>query len=112
MVDFLWLVIALPLFGAVVLLLFGKRLGEPTAGRIGTLMVATSFLIAVIAALPAFGGDMQAETVYLFELIPSLGVNFSLLWDPLSGMMTLMITGFGDLVHIYVAVCMTGDKRF
>lgn len=112
MVDFLWLVIALPLFGAVVLLLFGKRLGEPTAGRIGTLMVATSFLIAVIAALPAFGGDMQAETVYLFEWIPSLGVNFSLLWDPLSAMMTLVITGVGTLIHIYGAGYMHGDKRF
>ena len=28
----LWIVPALPLFGAVVLLLFGKRIGEPRRG--------------------------------------------------------------------------------
>ncbi len=36
LLDLIWIVPALPLFGAVVLLLFGKRIGEPFAGWIAT----------------------------------------------------------------------------
>jgi hypothetical protein len=32
LLDLVWLVPALPLLGAVVLLFFGKRIGEPVAG--------------------------------------------------------------------------------
>ena len=34
--DLIWLVPALPLFGAAFLLLFGKRIGEPIAGWIAS----------------------------------------------------------------------------
>ena len=39
LLDLIWIVPALPLFGAVVLLLFGKRIGEPFAGWIATALV-------------------------------------------------------------------------
>ncbi len=112
MVDLIWLVIALPLLGAVGLLFLGKRIGEPNSGRIATLLVIASFFIALIAALPAFGGDFEGENIFLFEWLPSLGVNFSLLWDPLSAMMTLVVTGVGALIHIYGTGYMDGDSRY
>ena len=34
LLDLAWIIPALPAFGAVVLLLFGKRIGEPIAGWI------------------------------------------------------------------------------
>ena len=40
LLDLVWIVPALPLLGAVVLLLFGKRIGEPLAGWIATGLVA------------------------------------------------------------------------
>ena len=40
---------AFPALGAVVLLLFGKRIGEPKAGWIATAMMALSFVASVIA---------------------------------------------------------------
>ena len=49
LLDLAWVIPALPAFGAVVLLLFGKRLGEPLAGWIGTLMMALAFVASVIA---------------------------------------------------------------
>ena len=39
LLDLIWIVPALPLLGAVVLLLFGKRIGEPAAGWIATSLV-------------------------------------------------------------------------
>jgi NADH-quinone oxidoreductase subunit L len=112
MVDLIWLVIALPLAGAVGLLLFGKRIGEPNSGRIGSVLVVASFLVALAAALPAFAGNLEPENVLLFEWLPALGVKFSLLWDPLSAMMTLVVTGVGALIHIYSTGYMHGDVRY
>ena len=53
MVDLIWLTIALPLAGMIVLGLFGKRIGEPGAGIVGTLTVAGSFGVAVAASAKA-----------------------------------------------------------
>ena len=39
LLDLAWIIPALPAFGAVVLLLFGKRIGEPKAGWIATAMI-------------------------------------------------------------------------
>ena len=44
MLDVLWLIPAFPLAGFLIILLFGRRLGEPLAGCIATLMVAASFV--------------------------------------------------------------------
>lgn len=112
MVDLIWLVIALPLAGAVGLLFFGKRIGEPNSGRIGSALIVISFFVALVAALPAFAGDLEPENVLLFEWLPALGVRFSLLWDPLSAMMTLVVTGVGALIHIYGTGYMHGDVRY
>jgi NADH-quinone oxidoreductase subunit L len=38
--DLAWLIPVFPAFGAVVLLLFGKRIGEPRAGYLATAMMA------------------------------------------------------------------------
>ena len=38
--DFTWVIPALPALGAVVLLLFGKRIGEPKAGWLATATIA------------------------------------------------------------------------
>ena len=40
LLDLAWLIPAFPAFGAVVLLLFGKRIGEPKAGWFATAMIA------------------------------------------------------------------------
>ena len=47
MLDVVWLVPALPLLGFLVILVFGRRLGDPRAGWFATAMVAASFLVTV-----------------------------------------------------------------
>ena len=48
LLDLVWIVPALPLFGAVVLLLFGKRIGEPIAGWIATGLMMLSFVASLV----------------------------------------------------------------
>ena len=46
MLDLVWLIPALPLFGFLVLAAAGRRIGEPTAGYLATLCVGASFVVA------------------------------------------------------------------
>ena len=112
MIDFLWLVIALPLAGAVLLHLLGRFLREPLAGWVASAAIGGSFLVALAAALPFFAGTGEAETVLLWEWMPALGARMELLWDPLSALMTLIVTGVGALIHIFAIGYMGGDERF
>ncbi len=112
MTDFLWLIIALPALGTVFLHFFGRRIGEPVAGWIASAMIGSSFVIGLIAAVPFFRGDAHPETVHLFDWIPGLGASAELLWDPLSALMVLVVSGVGTLIHIYSVGYMHGDERF
>ena len=111
MIDYLWLLIALPLLGSLTLILFGRRFGEPAAGWFASALVVIPFFYALAMAL-RFVGGAESETVHLFSWIPLLGVNASLLWDPLSALMSLVVTGVGALIHIYSVGYMHGDERF
>ena len=46
-IDVVWLIPALPLAGFLLILLFGRRLGEPVAGYLATAMVGGSFVVTV-----------------------------------------------------------------
>ena len=111
MIDYLWLLIALPLLGALTLVVFGKRIGEPASGWLASALVVVSFLLGVILIVPLLGGG-ESEHVYVFSWIPVLGADVSLLWDPLSALMTMIITGVGGLIHIYSIGYMHGDERY
>jgi len=112
MTDYIWLIIALPALGTVFLHFFGRRIGEPYAGWIASAMIGSSFVIGLIAAVPFFQGEAHAETVYLFDWIPALGAEAELLWDPLSALMVLVVSGVGTLIHIYSIGYMHGDQRY
>jgi len=111
MIDYLWLLIALPLLGAATLILFGKRIGEPASGWLASTLVLIPFVIAAVLTVP-FLNEGEPETVFLFAWIPMVGANASLLWDPLSALMTLIVTGVGSLIHIYSVGYMHGDERY
>ncbi len=112
MIDFLWLVIALPLAGAVLLHFFGRYLKEPLAGWLASAAIGGSFLVALTAALRFFAGNGEAETVLLWDWMPAIGARMELLWDPLAALMTLVVTGVGALIHIFAIGYMAGDERF
>jgi NADH-quinone oxidoreductase subunit L len=108
----IWLIILLPAIGAVVLHFVGRRIGEPIAGWVASSMIGLSFLIGLIAAIPLFQGTAEAHVVHVFDWIPALGASAELLWDPLSALMVLVVSGVGALIHIYSIGYMHGDERF
>ncbi len=116
MAELVWLIPALPLTGFLIILIAGRRLGEPRAGWIATLMVGASFLVTAGVFFDLLGRDEadRAEIVTLFSWIPvgSLQVDLAFLADPLSITMALFVTGIGSLIHLYAIGYMHGDPRF
>ncbi|MEX1094220.1 MAG: NADH-quinone oxidoreductase subunit L [Acidimicrobiia bacterium] len=112
MIDFIWLIIALPLLSAVLLHFLGRYLGEPLSGWLATVAIGASFVFALVAALPFFEGGAEASTVPLWEWMPAVGASFEIQWDPLSAMMALVVTGVGTLIHVFAISYMHGDERF
>ena len=116
MTSALWLLPAFPLFGAIVLMVFGRRLGEPRSGWFAAAMPIASFLVTVSVYfdLLSRSSEERNEVVTLFSWIPvgALNIDVGLLADPLSITMALFITGIGSLIHLYAIGYMHGDPNF
>ena len=116
MLDLVWLIPALPLAGFLLLLVAGRRLGEPKAGWVATLASAASFVVTVGVFVDLLGEDAhdRHHVVKLFEWLPVGGfsVDVSFLADPLSITMALFVTGVGSLIHLYSIGYMHGDPKY
>ena len=103
MVELVWLIPAFPLLGFLVLLVAGRKLGEPGAGIFATLMMGGSFLsaVAVFAGLVDRNESDRFYELTLLEWIPSgdFSVDVGFLADPLAITMTLFILVDFVLVH-------------
>ncbi|HEV3327908.1 MAG TPA: NADH-quinone oxidoreductase subunit L [Acidimicrobiales bacterium] len=95
--------LAFALGGFVVLVTFGRRLGEPVAGWVATAAIAGAFVCAVVTWLGLLGRSDRTVTITLFDWLPLAGsqVKVALLVDPLSVTMCLFITGVSALIHLY-----------
>ncbi len=116
MAELVWLIPAFPLFGFIVLLLFGRRLGEPAAGYFASLMVFASFAVTAAIYFDFLGqpSEERSEVVTLFTWLPvgEFQVDLAFLADPLSIVMCLFITGIGGLIHLFSIGYMHGDPKF
>jgi len=102
--------ISLPLIGAAINGVFGKRMPKFFVGTLATLMVFTSFLLG----LTLFRGLDKTTIVHLFQVAKfddfTLDANFQL--DSLSIWMTLIITGIGSLIHLFSMGYMSHDEGY
>ncbi|GGD20681.1 NADH-quinone oxidoreductase subunit L [Nocardioides daphniae] len=116
--SLLWLVIGLPLLGALVLLLGGPL----TRGAIdrwghwlGTATVAGSFVLSLTLFLALLGRDeaerQVGQELWTWFSAGSVEVGMDLLYDPLSALFLLLITGVGALIHVYSIGYMEHDER-
>ncbi|MGY1670120.1 NADH-quinone oxidoreductase subunit L [Geodermatophilus sp. SYSU D00710] len=107
-----WLVIALPLLGAAVLLLGGRRT-DAWGHLLGTATVVVSFVLALLCTVQLAGLEERSVDAELFTFVSagSLDVSAGLLVDPLSAAFMLLITGVGALIHVYSIGYMAHDPR-
>ncbi len=115
MSQWLWALPALPLAGALVLGLFGRRLGRGNVALIACASIAASCLLAIFAVLPMtlvglFTTDIGPQRLAHSTLSQSLGTWFEggdvsiaagLVVDHLSGVMAVVVTLVGFLIHLF-----------
>ncbi len=106
-----WLLIALPLLGAAVLLLGGRRT-DRWGHLLGVATVLASFVLAVFCTIELAGVEERSVNVdlFTFNATGELDVRAGLLYDPLSAVFVLLITGVGSLIHIYSVGYMAHDE--
>jgi len=116
MLDLIWLIPALPLAGFLLIVVLGRKLGEPGAGIVATLMTAGSFAVTagVYFELLSRTAAERSHVVTLFSWLPvgSLSIDMAIIADPLSITMALFVTGIGSLIHLYAIGYMHGDPKF
>ena len=113
-----WLLIALPLAGAAVLLLGGRRT-DGWGHLLGCATVLAAFGWGVRLFVDLLGRDPHHRVIHerLFSWVPvaQLQVDFGLQLDQLSVCFVLLITGVGFLIHLYSIGYMAHDpgrRRF
>ncbi|HEY4423605.1 MAG TPA: NADH-quinone oxidoreductase subunit L [Pyrinomonadaceae bacterium] len=135
MQKYIWLVPLLPLIGAAINGLLGRKLrfSEQIIGGIAVGSVALAFLISVAAVYSyGFGGHAEWPKPYLtsqdgfsFDWIPGgavsvnhgaqyalLNVEWSYQLDPLSSIFMLIVTGVGLCIFVFATGYMHGETGF
>ena len=111
-----WLLIALPLAGAAILLLGGRRT-DRWGHLLGSATVVAAFVLGLLCTVQLTGVEGRSVQVDLFTFMQTgtLDVRAGLLFDPLSALFVLLITGVGALIHVYSIGYMAHDagrRRF
>jgi NADH-quinone oxidoreductase subunit L len=121
--DSIWLIPLFPLFGALVMLLVGRKLdpqGPAEGSRAKVVvsllcpgMVLVSFVFSALAVLQLIAKPGRVHEVVQFTWLAGLPfttqahtlgrftADWGFLLDPLSGVMILVVTGIGFLIHVY-----------
>jgi NADH-quinone oxidoreductase subunit L len=109
-------ILAAPLVGFLALGIFGGRLPRVAVSVIGCGVVAVAFLLAVWQFISMLGvpPEQRVSVVTLWTWLTSgrLDISLSLLLDPLSAIMLLIVTGVGFLIHVYSIGYMEDDPGY
>ncbi|MBV9309259.1 MAG: NADH-quinone oxidoreductase subunit L, partial [Solirubrobacterales bacterium] len=114
--TFGWLVLLCPLVGTVVISLSYRRLPGRLAGWLGTLAIALSFVFSVcmFIALERHSPEHRQFTSSLWNYANTVGLDakLSILVDPLSVFMALVVSGVSALIHLYSVAYLTTDRGY
>ncbi len=116
--SYLWLIIALPLLGAIVNGLIGRHMGKGNVALVGIGALVAAFAVSLIAFSALFRGEVLHLRGGTWFSVPGSGgrplvdVAWGLLFDRLSGTLALVVTGVGSLIHVYSASYMSHEDDF
>src|SRR5947208_487213 len=113
MLDHIWLVPLLPAAGALVQLLFGRKLPNWAVSLVSVGLPGVSFLCALGCFNELLSQPEHTFATTIYSWLPAgayhltsgalahVNVNVGCQLDPLSAVMLLVVTGVGFLIHIY-----------
>ncbi len=116
MLEWLWIIPALPFAGSLLLALAGARMARRViafigAGAVGLAAVITGLVaVAFISSVPA--GGSYTQTVWTWLDIAGFRPSVSFHLDALSLVMILVVTFVGFLIHLYSTEFMIDDENY
>ena len=111
----LGLIPLLPFLGATVLMLFGRKWARDTVFIVAALAIGAACMVsmyAFFAALPDAGPGGLQDVVRTWIATGDLHVDLAFRMDALSGVMCLVITFIGFLIHVFSAGYMADDPDY
>ena len=115
MITAAWVCLFSPLATAVLITLGGSRMSRRASGYLSTLSVAVSFVAAAIAFFSILGDPAEERshlsTSWTWLAAGDFEVGLTLLVDPLSIFMMLIVSGVGALIVGYSIGYMDGENE-
>jgi len=113
MLNFIYLIPALPFAGFIILALIGRRLPNVIIASVGVGSVGMSALLSVLIAIdftshPPEGREL-IQALWTWMQVDGFSSSVSLYIDPLSLIMILVITIVGFFIHVYSAEFMLAE---
>ncbi|HEX9056716.1 MAG TPA: NADH-quinone oxidoreductase subunit L [Ktedonobacterales bacterium] len=110
------IILLLPAAGFVALGLVGRWLPRWVISVVGCGVVLAAFVLAAVNFSVLQGTSLAARssdaTIWNWVTSGQLSINFGALYDPLSAVMLLVVTGVGFLIHVYSIGYMEGDPGY
>ncbi len=117
------LITLLPLVGFVALGLFGRKYFRRSSGVIGTGLVLVSTGLALLVAWQFFFGTgseslaLRSHSLLMLKadwlpFSPHLSIDLSVIIDPISVMMIVVVSFISLMVHVFSLGYMKGEERF
>jgi NADH-quinone oxidoreductase subunit L len=109
-----WLIPVLPLAGALINGLFGKRFTKSVAAAIALVFTGASFLFACAHGymLVHSGADALETSYGTWIRAGAFSADFGIYLDHLSLVMILVVTGIGFLIHVYSVAYMEHEGGY
>ncbi len=101
-----------PLIGFLINSFFGKSLGKTLSGSIGTIVIVLSFICSIVL-FTEISSNPDPIILPLLDwfTLGKLSVKLHFLFDQLSILWLLFVTGIGSLIHLYSIGYMHDDEN-
>ena len=104
-----WLVLAFPVAGMLIVSLGWRVLPGRSAGWIASAAILGSFL-ASLGMLDKVDAEAHVDSAWTYAATGDFSADLSILVDPLSVFMCLVVSGVSFLIHVYSVAYMGGDR--
>jgi NADH-quinone oxidoreductase subunit L len=111
-----WLILLFPLAGCVVISLGYRVWPGKAPGWIGTLAIAGSFVASILTTISLQDRPEEerqvVEVAWNYAKTAGVDAQLSILIDPLSMFMALVVSGVSMLIHLYSVSYMASDRGY
>ncbi|HEX8977093.1 MAG TPA: NADH-quinone oxidoreductase subunit L [Solirubrobacteraceae bacterium] len=111
-----WLILLFPLLGCILTAVGFRRERGVSAGAIGSLAIFLAFVCAVGALITLLGRSESSRQVtsslWNYTFTAGVDAKLSILVDPLSVFMALVVSGVSTLIHVYSIAYLKSDRGY